>query len=84
MSLFFGRKEYTNIERFYNVKKMGYYNSDSINRRWKRMYAMKMYYFHAQSLKYIFVNHISRDALITTEKSSGYNPSFTMIHQVKS
>lgn len=40
----------------------------------KRMYAMKIDDFSAQSLQYIFVNHISRDAKITTDKWRGYRP----------
>lgn len=34
----------------------------------KRMYAMKIEDFSAQSLQYIFVNHISREAKVTTDK----------------
>lgn len=40
----------------------------------KRMYAMKIDDFSAQSLQYIFVNHISRDAKIKTDKWRGYRP----------
>lgn len=40
----------------------------------KRMYAMKIDDFSAQSLQYIFVNHISRDAKVTTDKWRGYRP----------
>ena len=40
----------------------------------KRMYAMKIDDFSAKSLKYIFVNHISRDAKVTTDKWRGYRP----------
>jgi hypothetical protein len=32
------------------------------------MYAMKIEDFSAQSLQYIFVNHISREAKVTTDK----------------
>tara|TARA_R110000868_G_scaffold82992_6_gene234411 strand:- start:185 stop:355 length:171 start_codon:yes stop_codon:yes gene_type:complete len=38
------------------------------------MYAMRIEDFSAQSLQYIFVNHISRDANITTDKWRGYKP----------
>lgn len=40
----------------------------------KRMYAMKIEDFSAQSLQYIFVNHISREANVTTDKWRGYRP----------
>lgn len=40
----------------------------------KRMYAMRIDDFSARSLQYIFVNHISRDAKITTDKWRGYRP----------
>lgn len=40
----------------------------------KRMYAMKIEDFSAQSLQYIFVNHISREATVTTDKWRGYKP----------
>lgn len=40
----------------------------------KRMYAMKINDFSARSLQYIFVNHISREATVTTDKWKGYRP----------
>jgi hypothetical protein len=40
----------------------------------KRMYAMRIEDFSARSLQYIFVNHISREAKITTDKWRGYRP----------
>ena len=40
----------------------------------KRMYAMKIDDFSAPSLQYIFVNHISREAQVTTDKWRGYRP----------
>jgi hypothetical protein len=40
----------------------------------KRMYAMKIEDFSAQSLPYIFVNHISREAQVTTDQWKGYRP----------
>ena len=40
----------------------------------KRMYAMKIDDFSAESLQYIFINHISRDAKVTTDKWRGYRP----------
>jgi hypothetical protein len=38
------------------------------------MYAMKIDDFSARSLQYIFVNHISREARVTTDKWRGYRP----------
>lgn len=40
----------------------------------KRMYAMRIEDFSAQSLQYMLVNHISRDAKVTTDKWRGYRP----------
>lgn len=40
----------------------------------KRMYAMKIECFSAQSLQHIFVNHISREAKVTNNKWRGYRP----------
>ena len=40
----------------------------------KRMYAMKIEDFSAQSLQHIFVNHISRDANVVTDQWRGYRP----------
>ena len=40
----------------------------------KRMYTMRIEDFSARSLQYIFVNHISRDANVTTDKWRGYRP----------
>lgn len=40
----------------------------------RRMYTMKINDFSAQSLQYIFVNHISREAKVTTDKWRGYRP----------
>jgi hypothetical protein len=40
----------------------------------KRMYAMKINDFSAQSLQYIFINHISRQANVTTDEWRGYRP----------
>lgn len=40
----------------------------------KRMYAMKIDDFSARSLQYIFVNHIDREAKVTTDKWRGYRP----------
>lgn len=40
----------------------------------KRMYAMRIEDFSASSLQYMFVNHISGEAKITTDKWRGYRP----------
>lgn len=40
----------------------------------KRMFAMRIEDFSAESLQYIFVNHISREANVTTDKWRGYRP----------
>ena len=38
------------------------------------MYAMRLEDFSASSLQYIFVNHISRDAKVITDKWRAYRP----------
>ena len=38
------------------------------------MYTMRIEDFSAKSLQYIFVNHISREANVTTDKWRGYKP----------
>ncbi|MFL0099214.1 IS1595 family transposase, partial [Tenacibaculum maritimum] len=40
----------------------------------KRMYAMNIKNFSAQSLQYIFIKHIDRNAHVTTDKWKGYRP----------
>jgi len=40
----------------------------------KRMYTMRIEDFSARSLQYIFVNNISRDAQVVTDKWKGYRP----------
>jgi transposase-like protein len=40
----------------------------------KRMYAMKINDFSAESLQYIFIKHIDRSASVTTDKWRGYRP----------
>ena len=42
------------------------------NGKVKRKYAMKFEDFSASSLQYIFVNHISREAKVITNKWRGY------------
>ena len=52
----------------------------------KRMYAIKINDFSAQSLQYIFINHISRQANVTTDEWRGYRPIAKVynITQIKS
>lgn len=40
----------------------------------KRMYAMRIEDFSAQSLQYIFIRHISKQAKVVTDKWRGYRP----------
>ncbi|WP_143751849.1 IS1595 family transposase, partial [Maribacter sp. 4U21] len=40
----------------------------------RRMYAMRIEDFSARSLQYIFIDHISREAKVTTDKWKGYRP----------
>lgn len=40
----------------------------------RRMYAMRIEDFSARSLQYIFINNISREAKVTTDKWKGYRP----------
>ena len=52
----------------------------------KRMYTMKIEDFSAQSLQYIFANHISREAKVVTDQWRGYRPisKTYQITQIKS
>jgi transposase-like protein len=52
----------------------------------KRIYAMRIEDFSASSLQYIFNNHISRSAKVTTDKWKGYKPikAAYNIHQIES
>jgi transposase-like protein len=62
--------------RSYDSKKKKAVTAVQLNKdgKVKRMYAMKIDDFSAQSLQYIFVNHISREAKVTTDKWKGYRP----------
>lgn len=64
-----GRQE-TKTERSYDTKKKRAVTAVHLteNGKIRRMYAMKIDDFLAQSLQYIFVNHISRDSKGTTDK----------------
>ena len=71
-----GGKEEGKTGRSYNGKKKKAITAVELteDNKVKRMYAMKIEDFSAQSLQYIFVNHISREATITTDKWIGYRP----------
>ena len=71
-----GGKDQGKTGRSYNSKKKKAVTAIELTKdgKVKRMYAMKIDDFSAQSLQYIFVNHISRDAKITTDKWRGYRP----------
>lgn len=71
-----GGKEQNMVGRSYDAKKKKAITAVQLTEdgKVKRMYAMKIDDFSAESLQYIFVNHISRDAVITTDKWRGYNP----------
>ena len=71
-----GGKEEGKTGRSYNGKKKKAITAVELteDNKVKRMYAMKIEDFSAQSLQYIFVNHISREATVTTDKWRGYRP----------
>lgn len=71
-----GGKEEGKTGRSYDAKKKKAVTAVELTQdgKVKRMYAMKIDDFSAESLQYIFVNHISRKAKITTDKWKGYRP----------
>lgn len=71
-----GGKDQGKVGRSYNSKKKKAVTAIELTDQGKvkRMYAMKIDDFSAQSLQYIFINHISREATITTDKWRGYRP----------
>lgn len=71
-----GGREQGKIGRSYSGKKKKAITAVQLTEdgKVKRMYAMRIEDFSAQSLQYIFVNHIRRDANITTDKWRGYRP----------
>lgn len=71
-----GGREQGKVGRSYNSKKKKAVTAVQLTEdgKIKRMYAMKIEDFSAQSLQYIFVNHISREAKVTTDKWRGYKP----------
>jgi len=64
------------IGRSYNTKKKKAITAVELtdDGKIKRMYAMKINDFSARSLQYMFLNHIDRNANITTDKWKGYRP----------
>lgn len=71
-----GGKEQGKVGRSYNSKKKKAVTAVQLTEdgKVKRMYAMSIDDFSAQSLQYIFVNHINREAKVTTDKWRGYKP----------
>ena len=71
-----GGREETKTGRSYDVKKKKVVTAVQLTQdgKVKRMYAMKIDDFSAQSLQYIFINHISRQAKVVTDKWRGYRP----------
>lgn len=71
-----GGKEKGKVGRSYDGKKKKAITAVQLTQdgKVKRMYAMKIDDFSAQSLQYIFVNHISRKAKVKTDKWKGYRP----------
>jgi hypothetical protein len=71
-----GGREKDKVGRSYKAKKKKAITAVELTKegKVKRMYAMRIEDFSAKSLQYIFVNHISRKAKITTDKWRGYRP----------
>jgi hypothetical protein len=71
-----GGKEEGKVGRSYDSKKKKAIIAVQLTEDWKvkRMYAMRIEDFSAQSLQYIFINHISRQANVTTDVWRGYRP----------
>ena len=71
-----GGQEKEKVGRSYNTKKKKAITAVELTEegKVKRMYAMRIEDFSARSLQYMFVNHISRDAKVTTDKWRGYRP----------
>jgi len=71
-----GGVEKGKIGRSYNAKKKKAVTAVQLTEDGKvrRMYAMRIEDFSARSLQYIFINNISREAKVTTDKWKGYRP----------
>ena len=65
-----GGYEKEKVERNYNTKKKKAITAVELtqDRKVKRMYAMRIEDFLASFLQYIFVNHISRETKVITDK----------------
>ncbi|SHF51088.1 ISXO2-like transposase domain-containing protein [Salegentibacter echinorum] len=68
-----GGRDERKIGRSYDGKKKKAVTAVQLTGEGKveRMYTMKIDDFSAQSLQYIFINHISRNAKVTTDKWRG-------------
>lgn len=77
-----GGKDQGDVGRSYDSKKKKAVTAIELTKdgKVKRMYAMRIDDFSAESLQYIFVKHISRDAKITTDKWRGYRPISKAYH----
>ena len=71
-----GGKEKEKVGRSYHSKKKKAITAVQLTEdgKVKRMYAMKIDDFSAESLQYIFINHISREAEVVTDKWRAYRP----------
>lgn len=71
-----GGVEKGKVGRSYNVKKKKAVTAVQLtdDGKVKRMYAMLIDDFSARSLQYIFNDHISKSAKVTTDKWKGYKP----------
>ncbi|WP_158841845.1 IS1595 family transposase [Polaribacter sp. L3A8] len=71
-----GGREKDKVGRSYNAKKKKAITAVELTQdgKVKRMYAMRIEDFSASSLQYIFVNHISLEAKVITDKWRGYRP----------
>lgn len=71
-----GCRDETKTGRSYDVKKKKALKAIQLTEdgKVKRMFTIKINNFSAQSLQYMFVNHISREAKVTTDKWRGYRP----------
>ncbi len=71
-----GGVEKGKVGRSYDAKKKKAVTAVQLTKdgKVKRMYAMRIEDFSARSLQYIFVNNISREAQVTTDKWKGYRP----------
>ena len=71
-----GGKETNKAGRSYNSKKKRAIAlvQNTENGKVKKIYAMKIEEFYAQSLLYIFIKNISKKASVVTDKQRGYRP----------